>query len=777
MSNQLSELIYENKENYLNFENNSEDKTPSFLNISNEISTSSIESKSDEIYKHYFFLCKFCEKIPLLDISKNGKISYKCKCENEYKDLSIEEIYNNLFYSEDFESENEKLKCFFHGDKYSYYCKKCNDNFCIECSKDCKEHRNELVMFGIDDNDTIEKIKYIKEKTLNNDNIKENANIIPINSQNIIENDESNEDKIVLIRTDKINNENNINDNNNNDEIINIKYINLFKIIFNNYENFPNYNLLQTISNIERFVSLYFKDYNEIDLYYEFNKENINDKKVELFDDKFVTNNKENCFLIIEEKRMELIREINLEIIFDVIPSVYPIYLEVKLIERKRKLMTNLSFMFNEISTITDKSSFDNYDTSNIKEMAYMFYNCQSNSLPNISNFKTHNVIDINHMFCKCSSVKELPDISKWETKNVTDMSFMFNDCLSLNELPNISKWNMENVIDTSSMFEQCNSITSLPNISNWKLSKIKYMNKMFRNCRNLSDLPELDWEINNDTETKQMFEGDLLLENLPTFRIRNNLLFKCCSIFNEGANKVIIFFKIFGLPLYYIGGALFIIIGYLIPYYTINYLENTKKCINNPIIYFNLLNKINITYIAEFKKITNKSLIEEMSSNKELTIKKFLNFTRINRKITFDSDYGIYKILDIFIKNIFLFCLISLIFICINIKYTFKYLGSAKSIYLLIIIFFLAILSIILLIKNYNIISKLSKSINKYFIEIKKLFKIEFPTINIEEFDSFKSSNQTIVLLIIFFSVSFIIILVSCRVVHNAREKKYIFN
>ena len=113
MSNQLSELIYENKENYLNFENNSEDKTPSFLNISNEISTSSIESKSDEIYKHYFFLCKFCETIPLLDISKNGKISYKCKCENEYKDLSIEEIYKNLFYSEDFESENEKIKCFF----------------------------------------------------------------------------------------------------------------------------------------------------------------------------------------------------------------------------------------------------------------------------------------------------------------------------------------------------------------------------------------------------------------------------------------------------------------------------------------------------------------------------------------------------------------------------------------------------------------------------------------------------------------------------------------
>ena len=771
MSNQLSELLNENDENNLN------SQTPCFLNNSNKISNSFMESKSDELYKNYFFLCKYCERFLTLNINEKGKISYICKCEYEYKDLPIEEIYEHLFYSKDFELENEKLKCYFHGDKYSYCCKKCKSSFCIKCSKDCKEHENELVMFGMDDKDTKEKIEYIKEKIKNKDNIKTNEINIQINSQNNIENDEINKDGIVLENTDNINiNNENINNENNNNEIMNINYINLFKIIFNNYENFPNYNLLETISNIERFVTFYFKEYNEIDLHYEFNEENIEDTIVKLFDKKFVNNNKENCFLIIKEKIMELNEEIDLKNIFGAIPLFYPIYLDVKLIERKRKLMTNLSFMFNEISTITDKSNFDNYDASNIKEMIYMFYSCKSKYLPNIANFKTHNITDMNHMFCNCSSAKKLPDISKWETKNVTDMSFMFNNCSALNELPNISEWNMKNVIDTSSMFEQCTSIISLPDISIWKIEKIKYMNKMFRNCRNLSYLPNLsNWVINGDTETDNMFEGDKKLENLPRFKIKNNKLFKCCLIFNDKTNIVKYFIKIFCIY----SSILSLICGFfyfVITFFIIYNLDHTKECINNPIEYFNLLNKINTTYIAKIKKITNESIIEKMSSNKELTIKTILNFTRINGNITFDSDYEIYKISDLIIKYSFLFSLLFLFFIIINVKYTFKYIDSAKSIYILIIIFFLDILSIFLNFRFYNIILKLSKSINKYFKRIKIFFKIEIPKINEEELDYFESSFNSVVLIIIVFLISFITILILCRKIHNAREKN-IFN
>jgi len=35
----------------------------------------------------------------------------------------------------------------------------------------------------------------------------------------------------------------------------------------------------------------------------------------------------------------------------------------------------------------------------------------------------------MSYMFNLCTSLSSLPDISKWNTNNVTDMSYMFYDC------------------------------------------------------------------------------------------------------------------------------------------------------------------------------------------------------------------------------------------------------------------------------------------------------------------------------------------------------------
>ena len=40
--------------------------------------------------------------------------------------------------------------------------------------------------------------------------------------------------------------------------------------------------------------------------------------------------------------------------------------------------------MFNEISTLSDKSNFDNYNSTKIRNMSDMFYNCKS--LKNLTN-------------------------------------------------------------------------------------------------------------------------------------------------------------------------------------------------------------------------------------------------------------------------------------------------------------------------------------------------------------------------------------------------------
>ena len=43
-------------------------------------------------------------------------------------------------------------------------------------------------------------------------------------------------------------------------------------------------------------------------------------------------------------------------------------------------------------------------------------------------------------LFSRCLSLKELPDISKWNIINVTKMNGLFNKCSSFKEFPDISK-------------------------------------------------------------------------------------------------------------------------------------------------------------------------------------------------------------------------------------------------------------------------------------------------------------------------------------------------
>ena len=39
-------------------------------------------------------------------------------------------------------------------------------------------------------------------------------------------------------------------------------------------------------------------------------------------------------------------------------------------------------------------------------------------------------------MFYECNSLNSLPDISKWDTSNVKNMSWMFGECLSTINIP-----------------------------------------------------------------------------------------------------------------------------------------------------------------------------------------------------------------------------------------------------------------------------------------------------------------------------------------------------
>ena len=59
-------------------------------------------------------------------------------------------------------------------------------------------------------------------------------------------------------------------------------------------------------------------------------------------------------------------------------------------------------------------------------------------------------------------------------------MRSIFNDCISLESLPDISEWNTSNVINLEGLFQSCSSIKSLPDLSKWDTSNVIHMGYMF---------------------------------------------------------------------------------------------------------------------------------------------------------------------------------------------------------------------------------------------------------------------------------------------------------
>ena len=469
-----------------------------------DLSFSNISS-NDEL-KSYHFLCKSCKKVPLIKFIKKNIIRFTCKCKNSPQKIKLTEIFNHLVNFEETGIDISDLTCKkeeHEGEKYMYYCKECK-NICRKCLETCIEHDNDIKQIVYDRN-TINISKYINkilEERKNQKNIIQKDNIlteeleegnnpsykliqkksedIDTTSQSSSNNDKNNinndtnyfkiidvnkniKNEVKEIELTNITNENN--DNNINEEEKNCA-AKLFSIIIQDYKDYPNYNHIKTIENIEKYIIAFLDDCEQLNLKYQIVAEDFENKYFNLFGDLFVNNNKENCFLIINEKIMKLKKFIRLSKFFDDSKNIFgfPIILEVKLIKKKYKKMNNISCMFYEINSLLPTSDFSKFNTINVTKMSYLFCNCSKLiKLPDISIIKTDNVTDMSYMFYNCSSLTNLPDISKFNTKNVIDMSCIFCKCSSLIELPDISKWNMENIMDISYMFCDCESIVSIP--------------------------------------------------------------------------------------------------------------------------------------------------------------------------------------------------------------------------------------------------------------------------------------------------------------------------
>ena len=173
---------------------------------------------------------------------------------------------------------------------------------------------------------------------------------------------------------------------------------------------------------------------------------------------------------------------------------------EIKVKFKFKKLLVNTSYLFYNCSSLKliDLSSFK---TGEIKSMISMFENCSSLESLDLVSFNTSNVQNMSCMFRNCSSLKKI-NLSLFETNKVKDISYMFMDCSSLNSI-DLSSFNTDEVKNMSHIFESCSSLQSI-NISSFKTKESTNVWNMFEGCSSLKK-ENIIMDVNDENISKEL--------------------------------------------------------------------------------------------------------------------------------------------------------------------------------------------------------------------------------------------------------------------------------
>lgn len=188
-------------------------------------------------------------------------------------------------------------------------------------------------------------------------------------------------------------------------------------------------------------------------------------------------------------------------------------------------LVTKMNSMFNGC-TLLAPQSLNNWDVSNVDNMAWMFGDA-INFNGDISSWNVGNVTNMHGMFFNAESFNN--DIGSWNVGNVTAMNAMFCEAAAFNI--NLSNWDISNVTTIGKMLNgavafnqplnwgtKTSSITQMSSvfgyassfnqdISGWDVSNVTNMSNLFLNATSFNqDISS--WDVNQVTNMNHMFSG-----------------------------------------------------------------------------------------------------------------------------------------------------------------------------------------------------------------------------------------------------------------------------
>ncbi len=179
------------------------------------------------------------------------------------------------------------------------------------------------------------------------------------------------------------------------------------------------------------------------------------------------------------------------------------------------------SSLFSRFSIVTSINGLENLDTSNVRNMSYMFDGLYELTTLDISALDTSKVTNMTGMFSYCYALTEL-DVSNLNTSKVTMMNAMFMHCSDLIDL-DLSNFDTRNVVNMRDMFRDCWDLMNV-NLSNFDTKNVTNMGDMFNNCRKIQNVDLSNFDTRNVTNMAMMFERCTNLQSvdLSNFDTRN---------------------------------------------------------------------------------------------------------------------------------------------------------------------------------------------------------------------------------------------------------------
>ena len=167
--------------------------------------------------------------------------------------------------------------------------------------------------------------------------------------------------------------------------------------------------------------------------------------------------------------------------------------------------------------------------TSKLTNMECMFEGCQIKDNLDLSGFNTEKVTSMSSLFKNCTATDIC--LTSFNTSNVTNMSSMFSGCSKLTSL-DLTKFNTEKVQNNYSMFKDCSSLTSLT-LGNFSVGFSTDLSAMFQGCSALTSVDLSKFNTANVIDMQYMFYGCKSLASLDVSMFDTGNVLNMCNMFS----------------------------------------------------------------------------------------------------------------------------------------------------------------------------------------------------------------------------------------------------